>query len=234
MAPSAMNSTNRPVSRGLPAHVAIDLEADNIQLRAALARSVDAGVRRDLVTSELKHRLANLLTVVQAIARQTFKDADGRLVDDFNARLSALSAAQALLIDAETKAATLNDVVALALAAHCTDGDRCSVSGPLEIRLDGRRAHALTLALHELATNAAKYGALSIEGGWVEVVWERADDAFEFVWREHEGPTVSPPTRRGFGSRLITGNLEAAFVGKVDLSFKPSGVECRLKAHLAT
>lgn len=229
-----MKSANKPVSFGLPAHVAIDLEADNIQLRAALARSVDAGLRRDLVTSELKHRLGNLLTVVQAIARQTFKDVDGRLVDDFNARLSALAAAQTLLIDAETKSATLNDVVALALAAHCTDGDRCSVSGPPEVRLDGRRAHALTLALHELATNAAKYGALSIEGGWVEVVWEVVSEALEFIWREHEGPEVSPPTRRGFGSRLITDNLESAFVGKVDLSFKQSGVECRLKARLAT
>jgi two-component sensor histidine kinase len=229
-----MNSTKGPANRVLPAHVAIDLEADNIQLRAALARSADADLRSDLVTSELKHRLGNLLAVVQAIARQTFKDADGRLVEDFNARLSALAAAQALLIDAETQAATLKDVVALALAAHCTGGDRCSISGPTEVRLDGRRAHALTLALHELATNAAKYGAFSNESGWVEVVWEMADETLEFVWREQEGPVVSPPTRRGFGSRLIAGNLEAAFAGKVDLSFKPSGVECRLKAPLAT
>jgi two-component sensor histidine kinase len=216
--------------RVFAADIAIDLEADNIQLRAALARSVDAGKRRDLVTDELRHRIGNLLTVVQAVARQTFSTADESSVMKFNARISALAAAQALLLDSEKAAARLSDVVANALAPHCSDGDRCTITGPVEITVDGRRAHALTLALHELATNAAKYGALSVDAGWVEVVWTLTDGTLDFLWREHEGPPVMSPNQRGFGARLITGNLSTAFAGAVDLAFNEAGLECRLCA----
>lgn len=217
--------------RYVPPELAIDLEAENALLRAALARSEGAGVRRDLITQELKHRIGNLLAVVQAVARQTFKDADSANVEDFSSRLLALGAAQKLLIESETRAATIADVVATALAPHCIDGERATFLGPV-LALDGRRAHGLTLALHELATNAAKHGALSIEGGWIEVVWTARDGNLDFLWSEHNGPPTSPPTRQGFGSRLITRNLGIAFGGSVDLSFKPSGVECRLVAPL--
>lgn len=215
--------------RYLPPELAIDLEAEIAVLRAALARSEDAGVRRELITQEFKHRIGNLLTVVQAMARQTFKEAEPASIEDFSARLLALSAAQNLLIDSETRAAMMADVVAAALAPHCIDGERATISGP-PLALDGRRAHGLTLALHELATNAAKYGSLSVDSGSIEVVWTIDDGKLEFIWGEHKGPTVSPPTREGFGSRLITRNLGIAFGGAVDLSFKPSGVECRLTA----
>jgi two-component sensor histidine kinase len=215
----------------VPPEPAIDLEAENVRLRAALARSEGAGVRRDLITQELKHRIGNLLAVVQAVARQTFANADAPSLEDFSARLLALGAAQKLLIESETRAATIAGVVATALAPHCVDGERATFSGPV-LALDGRRAHGLTLALHELATNAAKYGALSIEGGWIEVVWTARDGQLDFLWREHNGPPTSPPTRQGFGSRLIIRNLGIAFGGSVDLSFKPSGVECRLIAPL--
>ncbi len=211
-----------------PPEILIDLVADNAQLREALALLEGAGVRRDLITQELKHRIGNLLTVVQAIARKTFASADAASVVDFNARLRALAAAQALLIDSETQAAMLCDVVRGALAAHCTEGDRCKISGP-NLPLDGRRAHALTLALHELATNAAKYGALSIEGGWIEIVWTDSDGQFDFLWREHDGPPVTPPTREGFGSRLITTNLGVAFLGEAELRFNAIGLECQLR-----
>ena len=221
--------------RGLrhpPPDLEIDFEADNVLLREALARSVSAGVRRDLVTEELKHRIVNLLSVVQAIARQTFREGDAESLADFSARLAALAAAQKLLIDAENAAAKLRETVMTALAPHCADGDRCTISGP-PVALDGRRAHARTLALHELASNAAKYGALSVERGWIEVIWTSADEALDFRWREHDGPPVATPTRRGFGSRLITHNLAAAFDGAVDLTFKSAGLECRLQAPLA-
>lgn len=216
-------------ARLLSLEESIDLEADNGQLRAALARSVDDGVRSDLVMQELKHRILNLLTVVQAIASHTFKDADAASTYDFSARLRALGAAQALLIDSETRSANLADVVAGALAPHCSEGDRCTISGPV-LALDGRRAHALTLALHELATNAAKYGALAVDRGSVEVIWTHADGRLDFLWRERGGPPVAAPMRRGFGSRLITQNLQVAFNGEVDLAFKEAGVECRLRA----
>ena len=221
----------RSGKRYLPPELAIDLEADNILLRAALARSEDASVRRDLITQELKHRIGNLLAVVQAVARHTFKDADIASIEDFTVRLHALGAAQKLLIDSEIRPASMAQVVRDAIAAHCANGDRASIMGP-EVALDGRRAHALTLALHELATNAAKYGALSIDGGGIAVTWTQAGGMLDFLWREYGGPRVATPIRKGFGSMLITRNLGVAFGGKVDLAFHETGLECRLTGAL--
>lgn len=211
-----------------PPELLIDLVADNVQLRAALALSEGAGVQRELVTQELKHRISNLLTVVQAIARKTFANADAVSISDFSARLNALAAAQALLIDSEMRVSMLSDVVRLALGAHAAGDVRCKISGP-DLPLDGRRAHALTLALHELATNAVKYGALSVESGWLEIVWSEIDGKLDFLWREHGGPPVRAPTRKGFGSRLITNNLGVAFLGDAELRFNQAGLECHLR-----
>ncbi|MDP3493611.1 MAG: sensor histidine kinase [Hyphomonadaceae bacterium] len=216
-------------TRYLPPELAIDLEADNALLRAALAKSEGAGERRELITQELKHRIGNLLAVVQAVARQTFSAADPVSLEAFNARLLALAEAQKLLIDSETRPATLAEVVSAALAPHCSNGDRATIGGP-ELALNGRRAHGLTLALHELATNAAKYGALSSDAGWIEIVWTIDDGKLDFFWREHGGPPVTAPTRRGFGTLLITRNLGIAFGGQADLQFAETGVTCRLTA----
>jgi two-component sensor histidine kinase len=220
-----------PANRYPGPELVVDLEADNVLLRAALAKSEGAGERRDLTTRELSHRIGNLLAVVQAIARNTFRHADPASLEDFTARLHALAAAQKLLIDTETRAALIGEVISDALAPHCADGNRATISGP-DIPLDGRRAHALTLALHELATNAAKYGALSVDEGGVEVVWTKTDDRLELLWREHGGPPVVPPRRSSFGSLLITRNLGVAFSGESTLAFEEGGVECRLKAPL--
>lgn len=215
--------------RHFPPELAIDLEADNVMLRAALANSASADLRRDLITQELKHRIGNLPAVVQAVARHTFKDAAPTSIEDFNARLLALAAAQTLLIESETRPAMMAEVLSSALAPHCSDGDRAKISGP-EVALDGRRAHALTLALHELATNAAKYGALSTDTGWIDISWTVENGALCLMWREHDGPSVIPPERRGFGSTLISRNLGLAFGGKVDLDFNADGLTCRLLA----
>lgn len=215
--------------RYLPPDLAMELEADNVQLRAALASSASSEQRRELITQELKHRIGNLLAVVQAMARHTFRNADAPSLEDFNARLIALAGAQKLLIDSETQPALMMDVVTATLAPHCADGDRAQISGP-RVALDGRRAHALTLALHELATNAVKYGALSLDAGWVEVAWTQEDGSLSLSWSEHGGPPVSAPTRRGFGSTLISRNLSLAFGGKVELDFRIDGLVCRLLA----
>ncbi len=216
-------------TRYRPPELIVDLEAENALLRQALALSEGDGVRRELVTQELNHRIGNLLSVVQAIARQTFKGAGQTSIDDFSTRMFALAAAQRHLIDSDTHDAKLADVVSDAIVAHCAEGDRCRMSGPA-LTLSGRRAHALTLALHELATNAAKYGALTVERGWVEVRWMVEDGHLTLLWREHNGPTVKAPKRSGFGSVLITRNLGAAFEGVVDLAFDPTGITCRLTA----
>ncbi len=221
----------RSGKRYLPPELAIDLEADNVLLRAALAQSVGAGVQRELVSEELKHRIGNLLAVVQAVARHTFKDADPASLGSFSARLLALGAAQKLLIETETRPAMMADVVRDAVAPHCSEGDRATISGP-EVALNGRRAHALTLALHELATNAAKYGALSNDGGCIAVTWTCDDGMLDFTWREQGGPPVTAPTRKGFGSMLIARNLGGAFGGKVNVEFHEAGLACRLMAAL--
>ncbi|MES1202247.1 MAG: sensor histidine kinase [Pseudomonadota bacterium] len=209
----------------------IDLVAENAGLRAALALAEGASVQRELVSQELKHRIGNLVAVVQAIARKTFRDADQTCLTDFHARLSALAAAQAVLIDAETKPALLLDVAKRALAPHISSAERLAISGS-EVALSGRHAHALTLALHELATNAAKYGALSVDGGAVEIHWTSTNEELHFLWRERGGPTVSAPTKNGFGSALITANLSTAFSGVVELLFERDGVQCQLRAPL--
>jgi two-component sensor histidine kinase len=230
-------TTVRPGERlssedGFPPELAIDLAIDNALLRTALAHSEDETLRGELIAQELAHRIINLLAVVQAIARQTFNDSDVGRVADFNARLVALAAAQKALIASETKPALMADVVNGALAPHFAFHNRCALAGP-DIVLDGRRAHALTLALHELATNAAKYGALSVDAGRIEVGWATESGRLKFLWRERDGPSVAVPTRKGFGSTLIARNLAAAFDGQVDLTFKATGVECRLSAPLA-
>jgi two-component sensor histidine kinase len=217
--------------------IIVDFEADNALLRAALARSEGDGVRRELVTRELEHRIGNLLAVVTAIARHTFRNADVASVQDFSARLYALGEAQKLLINAEKRPAMLVDVITAAVSPHCEVGELCTLEGP-DIALDGRHGHALTLALHELATNAGKYGALSVEGGRVEIVWTVHDGQFDFVWREHGGPPAVAPVRRGFGTTLISRNLGLAFGGTVDLDFAETGFACRLRSptphHMAT
>ena len=222
-------SNQRELAQLEPEHL-IDLVAENAGLRAALALAEGTSIRRELVSQELKHRIGNLIAVVQAIARKTFRDADAACVADFNARLSALAAAQAVLIDAETEPAMLLDVVKLALAAHISSVERVAISGP-DVTLSGRQAHALTLALHELATNGAKYGALSVDGGAVEIAWTTTNGELNFLWRERGGPVVSAPTRKGFGSSLITLNLSTAFSGAVDLQFEQAGAG-RLRAPL--
>ena len=216
---------NKPHSE---ADNSVDLVRENAELRAALALAQDACVQRELVTQELKHRIGNLLVLVAAIARKTFRDADADSVADFTARLCALTGAQKLLIDAETHPATLADVVAAALSPHQVGG-RCTASGPGTM-LSGRRAHALALAIHELATNAAKYGALSVDEGRVELAWSVSGETLDLMWRESGGPPVVAPTRRGLGSALITQNLESSFSGTVQVDYRTQGLECRLRA----
>lgn len=214
----------------------IDLVAENAGLRAALALAEGTSIRRELVSQELKHRIGNLLAVVQAIARKTFRDTDEVALAHFKSRMSALAAAQAVLIDAETNPAMLQDVTILALSAYLSTIERIAISGP-DVALNGRHAHALTLALHELATNAAKYGALSNSTGQVGVAWhtlpETEPPRLHVTWRETGGPPVKRPSRAGFGSRLIKGLSEDAF-GRVELDFAPNGLVCTFELPISS
>lgn len=122
-----------------------------------------------------------------------------------------------------------------ALSPYRTGEDRITISGP-PLVLKSRQALALSLAVHELAINALKYGQLSVTSGRVSVVWssedQEGDQKFVFVWQEFGGPSVSEPTVKGFGSRLISRTLEDDFRGAVTVSYGSSGLSCRLTAPL--
>jgi two-component sensor histidine kinase len=187
-----------------------------------------------LLINELNHRVKNTLASVQAIAFQTLKG-DVSLPEArarFEARLMALSRAHNLLTSENWGGASLERVVRDATEHLAGEGDRFDVSGE-PLRLAPRAALALAMALHELGTNAAKYGALSVEGGRIGLSWTSDGDRLRLEWREQGGPRVEPPARRGFGSRLIERGLEADLGGRATLTFDPAGVRCEIEASLA-
>lgn len=183
-----------------------------------------------LLVHELNHRVKNTLAVVQALAHQSF--AGGRdLVrrEAFEGRLVALAAAHNLLTNESWEAASLGDVIRSAAAPCDPEGTRLTLDGP-EMRVPPKTAVALALAIHELCTNAVKYGALSTDSGRVTVAWSVAGDRMRLVWTEIGGPPVTPPRRRGFGSRMLERALAGELAGSVTLDFAPSGLCCTIDA----
>jgi two-component sensor histidine kinase len=193
---------------------------------------IAADRQRLLLLNELNHRVKNTLAVVQGIARQTFREADDVRIamEAFEARLAALSIAHNLLTDASWKAADLRDIVLKQLVQA---GGRVTTLGP-SVLLAPQAAVSLALALHELGTNATKYGALSNESGRVEVSWrvESPPLTLKLRWEEAGGPRVEPPRRRGFGSRMIERALAAELGGEVRVGYPPTGVICEIRAPL--
>ena len=152
----------------------------------------------------------------------------------FNSRLEALASAHDILFRSNWARANLRTIIDGILAPYARGGrNRIQAKGP-KVSLDAKPALALGLALHELGTNAAKYGALSNDDGYIEIAWTVAPHArgreFRLRWRERNGPPVLPPSRTGFGTRLIQRNLAAEFVGDVELEYQPNGVECTICA----
>ena len=198
---------------------------------------VRAEEERTLLNEEMSHRLKNTLAMVLSIAAQTLRSVPDRApVEAFEQRIHALSSAHDVLLRRSWAAAPATEVVK-AVVAGAGHGDRIDVSGP-NIELGPRATLSLSLLLHELATNAAKYGALSVPAGRVSVAWrlEGEGDAGEVVldWRERDGPPVAAPAgegRRGFGTRLI--NLGLAGTGGVDLRYPPTGFQASMRAPLA-
>lgn len=190
---------------------------------------VEAQEHLQLINFELKHRVKNTLAMVSAIATQTLRSAErDTQLEAFRGRLEAFGRAHDILTVETWATAQLKDVVAAALGFH--NDASISWTGP-DITLGSKQALSLSLALNELATNAAKYGALSQPGGRVDINWQVLVDEgkgkFEFEWREREGPAVNPPTRHGFGSQLIRRVLAADFEADAELSFPADGLVFR-------
>lgn len=187
--------------------------------------------RQRLLINELNHRVKNTLATIQSIAAQTLRNAAsvGQAGADFESRLMALSRTHDILTRQTWEGAELAEIVAG--AARPYGEGRIRAAGP-PVHLAPHPALSIAMALHELATNAAKYGALSTAGGHVEVTWAIAGAALRLVWREAGGPPVAPPTRRGFGARLIERGLARELAGRAAIDYAPTGVVCTIEARL--
>ncbi|MCA0356387.1 MAG: sensor histidine kinase [Proteobacteria bacterium] len=178
--------------------------------------------RQGVMINELNHRVKNTLATVQALARQTFAKTEGAPLNVFTERLIALSGAHDLLTRTGWREADMAALVEASLGAHV---DRVDRSGPA-VALAPHTAVGLSMVFHELATNSAKYGALSAPNGRVELTWRRdpLTDTLSFVWRDVGGPPVTPPTTPGFGTRLIESSIRREQKGEARFDFQVDGL----------
>lgn len=206
--------------------------------------SVDVTERKEgeahlrLLLRELTHRSKNLLAVIQGMARQTARHAGSTagFLSQFGARLQALAASHDLLVRESWHGASLRELIRSQLRDYFAesggqDSGRVSLAG-VDVALKPEAAQNLGLALHELAANAAKFGAFSSSEGSVAIAWERRalgqGDALELDWHERSGPKVRPRRKKGFGSMVIEGNLSRALDAEVAMTFDPDGLHCRI------
>jgi two-component sensor histidine kinase len=194
-------------------------------MRDAAIALRDQQARRNLMVDELNHRVKNTLATIQSIARRTFHTVEPELYRRFEGRLFALSHTHSLLTMAEWRGASLKDIVKAETAMY--DG-QIFADGP-EIIMPPRAAIALGMALHELVTNASKYGALSVIDGHIEVKWRisavvEGEESLKLEWREIDGPEVELPKRPGFGTRLIQASLEREMQGTLRFDYETGGL----------
>ncbi len=194
--------------------------------------------RQRLLLNELNHRVKNTLVTVQSMAAQTLRAADNlpAFREAFEARLIALSQTHNLLTEQNWESASLREIVDAELEAFA-GRERLDFDYARDLRLNPKATVAIGMAVHELATNAAKYGALSTPEGRVTVAWSvdppQAPTRLLLTWTERDGPSVTPPTRRGFGARLLERGLAGELSGVVRLAYDQSGLVCAMTLPLA-
>jgi PAS domain S-box-containing protein len=236
--PGVFTPLSERLVTGVAAHAAVAI--DNARLyrstQTELAERRRIEEQQRLLVAELSHRVKNILAVVQAIAAQTGPVTS--VVDyqaAFQGRLGALVAAHVLLTERSWRSASLGELVRAVLEPH--QGTRRVQLELDEVSLTPTAAQTLALAFHELATNASKYGALSTAGGRVSVTGRVANgagvDELRVQWQETRGPKVVPPTRRGFGTTLLSHALEYQYGGAVELDWRAAGLICRISVPLA-
>ena len=182
---------------------------------------------------EINHRAKNMLSVVQAISRQTAAKSPNDFVETFGNRIAALARAQDLLIEGEWRRVRLSDLITSQIDhfSHLI-GSRIAFDGP-SVSVIPSAVQSLGMAFHELGTNAAKYGALSTDTGRVTVIWRvhHSDERFMIEWRERDGPVVQPPARKGFGSIVIDRLVKTGIAKtEVEISYEPTGLVWRLQS----
>ena len=204
-----------------------------VRMATALARGE---MLHDLLIDELNHRVKNTLAILQSIATQTFRSASRAEREKFEGRLGALAEAHNLLSQEKWQGSELQDVIVRVLKPYLlSNPERMRMFGP-KVPLSPRLAVVLSMIVHEIATNAAKYGALSNDNGTVTLDWEVLDEGdgrkLRMIWTEAGGPLVSAPVQRGFGSRLIERSARDQLGGEATVDFLPRGVVYTLSCAL--
>ena len=195
--------------------------------RVALEFALREAQHQRLFAREMSHRLKNAMAIVQSIASQTF-GRDIPEVPKFEGRLKALADAHNLLDEhVKQPTASVAEVVQTAIEPFTDRTDRFRIAGA-PTPLADQQVVTLSLALHELGTNAVKYGALGHADGWVSISWTDANGWLELEWKEHDGPPVAAPLQKGFGSRLLARSAMGA-----RLSFEPDGLKCTIRTRLS-
>jgi PAS domain S-box-containing protein len=221
--------------KGMAGQAAVAI--DNARLYAAAQREIAQRRKVEeqqlLLINELNHRVKNTLATVQSIVAQTSRQhiSATEIREAIEGRLLPLAAAHDLLTRHNWEGADLRDIIERAVEPFMTDEARIVQTGP-SVQLAPQASLAISMAIHELATNAVKYGALGAAGGIVEINWTADAGGFELEWRERGGPKVTSPTSRGFGSRLLERGLASDLGGEVRLDFRPDGLVCRITALL--
>jgi two-component sensor histidine kinase len=197
---------------------------------------VEAEKNARILNQELAHRLQNTMAMIAAITDQTFRTgmSPQEMRTSLLQRINALGRAHTLLTNFGWTGAGIRDVIQAALQAHSANIDQISIRGP-QLQLSPQHALSLSLAVHELATNATKYGALSVATGQVTIYWEAgdADGMFRLTWLESRGPVVKQPERRGFGSRLQEEVIAGEFRGEVHVRYAPEGLQYELTTAMS-
>jgi two-component sensor histidine kinase len=183
---------------------------------------------RKLTVEELAHRLKNKVATIQSIINSQIRT-QPQIRENIMKRLNALSATDDLISSAQGKGARLRDILMTELGPY--DVSRISMQGS-DVFLVPKLALTMALIFHELATNAAKYGALSTSAGELQIGWTQNNDELKLAWRETGGPTVSTQSHRGFGTRLLSGALDQ-FGGKLRTSFEEGGIICKMNVKLS-
>lgn len=217
-----------------------DWTADEIRFMQAIFDRTYAEIdrlryetERDIMAAELAHRMKNMLTIAQVVVSQSLRNVSDvpTARDAIAARLRALGEAQNVLTRVEHQNAAIQDVVASALRPYASAEDRITATGD-PISLSPQQVLGLSLALHELGTNAAKYGALSDSTGRVAITWRNRDGQFHLEWRESMGPTVTGVASEGFGSTILNKVVGGYFHGETTLHFDPAGVVFTISGRL--
>jgi len=187
--------------------------------------------RQSLLTREVDHRAKNALALAQSIVRLTRADSVKTFVDAVEGRINALARVHTILSLSSWQGAQIGKLIDEELAPYSRAG-QIRLSGA-EVRLQPATAQTLALALHELVTNSAKYGALSVLSGQLSITWDVEDDMLALAWEETGGPRVQTPTSRGFGTRSLMASVETQLGGQALFDWRAEGLICRLRVPLA-